>query len=97
MKKLLTLLFAFLVAFSLTAPTFADQTTKAKSGTVKTTTKKTPTTGDTPPQGSLKTGKTSTKKTLETASQGKKTGITSTKKTFKTVNTQAPPSRQGPR
>ncbi len=41
MKKLLTLLFASLVAFSLTAPTFADQTTKTKLKTGKSSTKKT--------------------------------------------------------
>jgi uncharacterized protein YcnI len=41
MKKLLTLLFASFVAFSLTAPTFADQTPKTKSNKNTTYTKKT--------------------------------------------------------
>jgi len=66
MKKLLTLLFASLVAFSLTAPTFADQTTKTKLKTGNTYTKKTLKTVETPPQSKLKTGKSSTKKTLKT-------------------------------
>lgn len=66
MKRMLTLLFASLVAFSLTAPVSADQTTKVKMKTSNTSTKKTLKTVETPPQSKLNTGKSFTKKTLKT-------------------------------